>query len=128
MRGRESRECIACCSVVRPVAQARQAGHRLRAPAQRRRQPRKLGQPLWDTNTPFEVTEKLTAPQGLGIVEEFKLALELTDATVVGTGKAGFAGDGARPRDAPLNFETGGNPEPSGALALGPARQQVRSL
>ena len=25
--------------------------------------PRKLGQPLWDTNTPFEVTEKLSAPQ-----------------------------------------------------------------
>ena len=28
--------------------------------------PRKLGQPLWDTNTPFEVFEKLGAPQGLG--------------------------------------------------------------
>jgi 5-methyltetrahydropteroyltriglutamate--homocysteine methyltransferase len=40
--------------------------------------PRKLGQPLWDTNTPFEVTEKVTAPQGLGIVEEFKLARSLT--------------------------------------------------
>jgi 5-methyltetrahydropteroyltriglutamate--homocysteine methyltransferase len=40
--------------------------------------PRKLGQPLWDTNTPFEVTEKITAPQGLGIVEEFTLARSLT--------------------------------------------------
>src|SRR5262249_61597973 len=40
--------------------------------------PRRLGQPLWDTNTPFEVTEKLSAPRGLGIVEEFKLARELT--------------------------------------------------
>lgn len=28
--------------------------------------PRRLGQPLWDTNTPFEVTEKIAAPQGLG--------------------------------------------------------------
>lgn len=26
--------------------------------------PRRLGQPLWDTNTPFEVTEKIAAPQG----------------------------------------------------------------
>ena len=40
--------------------------------------PRRLGQPLWDTNTPFEVTEKVTAPRGLGLVEEFKLARELT--------------------------------------------------
>ena len=40
--------------------------------------PRRLGQPLWDTNTPFEVTETLTAPQGLGIVEEFQLARSLT--------------------------------------------------
>jgi 5-methyltetrahydropteroyltriglutamate--homocysteine methyltransferase len=40
--------------------------------------PRRLGQPLWDTNTPFEVTDKLSAPRGLGIVEEFKLARELT--------------------------------------------------
>ena len=31
--------------------------------------PRKLGQPLWDTNTPFEVTGKITAPHGLGIVK-----------------------------------------------------------
>ncbi|HXH82381.1 MAG TPA: cobalamin-independent methionine synthase II family protein [Candidatus Tectomicrobia bacterium] len=40
--------------------------------------PRQLGQPLWDTNTPFEVTEKIAAPQGLGIVEEFTLARSLT--------------------------------------------------
>ena len=39
---------------------------------------RKLGQPLWDTNTPFEVTEAISAPAGLGIVEEFKLARSLT--------------------------------------------------
>ncbi len=40
--------------------------------------PRRLGQPLWDTNTPFEVTEKIAAPRGLGIVEEFTLAHSLT--------------------------------------------------
>jgi 5-methyltetrahydropteroyltriglutamate--homocysteine methyltransferase len=40
--------------------------------------PRQLGQPLWDTNTPFEVIEKVTAPRGLGIVEEFTLARALT--------------------------------------------------
>src|SRR5712691_9375392 len=40
--------------------------------------PRQLGQPLWDTNTPFEVTEPISAPGGLGIVEEFKLARALT--------------------------------------------------
>jgi 5-methyltetrahydropteroyltriglutamate--homocysteine methyltransferase len=40
--------------------------------------PRRLGQPLWDTNTPFEVTEKLAAPNGLGIVDEFQLARALT--------------------------------------------------
>jgi 5-methyltetrahydropteroyltriglutamate--homocysteine methyltransferase len=40
--------------------------------------PRKLGQPLWDTNTPFEVTGKIAAPDGLGIVDEFRLARALT--------------------------------------------------
>jgi 5-methyltetrahydropteroyltriglutamate--homocysteine methyltransferase len=40
--------------------------------------PRALGQPHWDTNTPFETVEKLTAPDGLGIVEEFRLARSLT--------------------------------------------------
>jgi 5-methyltetrahydropteroyltriglutamate--homocysteine methyltransferase len=47
--------------------------------------PRKLGQPLWDTNTPFEVTEKITAPQGLGIVEEFTLARSLTSRPLKAT-------------------------------------------
>src|SRR5207247_11380321 len=47
--------------------------------------PRKLGQPLWDTNTPFEVVEKLSAPRGLGIVEEFKLARELTGKRIKAT-------------------------------------------
>ena len=40
--------------------------------------PRKLGQPHWDTNTPFEVVDRVTAPEGLGIVDEFKLARALT--------------------------------------------------
>ena len=47
--------------------------------------PRRLGQPLWDTNTPFQVTEKISAPQGLGIVEEFRLARSLTDQPLKAT-------------------------------------------
>jgi 5-methyltetrahydropteroyltriglutamate--homocysteine methyltransferase len=41
-------------------------------------EPRLLGPPHWDTNTPFQVVEQVTAPAGLGIVEEFKLARSLT--------------------------------------------------
>jgi 5-methyltetrahydropteroyltriglutamate--homocysteine methyltransferase len=47
--------------------------------------PRRLGQPLWDTNTPFEVVEPITAPHGLGIVEEFRLARSLTDQPLKAT-------------------------------------------
>src|SRR4029453_10928641 len=47
--------------------------------------PRRLGQPLWDTNTPFEVTEPIAAPHGLGIVEEFRLARSLTDRPLKAT-------------------------------------------
>src|ERR671913_458696 len=47
--------------------------------------PRQLGQPLWDTNTPFEVTEKIDAPNGLGIVEEFTLARRLTEKPIKAT-------------------------------------------
>src|SRR5947207_11909419 len=47
--------------------------------------PRRLGQPLWDTNTPFEVAEKIAAPAGLGIVEEFKLARALTQKPIKAT-------------------------------------------
>jgi 5-methyltetrahydropteroyltriglutamate--homocysteine methyltransferase len=47
--------------------------------------PRRLGQPLWDTNTPFEVVEPITAPQGLGIAEEFRLARGLTDKPLKAT-------------------------------------------
>lgn len=44
----------------------------------------------------------------------------LTIATQVGTGMAGFSGDGGPALMAQVAFEAGGNPEPSGALALGP--------
>src|SRR5688572_196092 len=47
--------------------------------------PRQLGQPLWDTNTPFEVTEKIAAPRGLGIVDEFRLARALTGKPIKAT-------------------------------------------
>lgn len=43
-----------------------------------------------------------------------------TITTVVGTGEAGYSGDGGPPRQAQLNFDTGPNPNPSGALVLGP--------
>jgi 5-methyltetrahydropteroyltriglutamate--homocysteine methyltransferase len=47
--------------------------------------PRRLGQPLWDTNTPFEAVEPIAAPQGLGIVEEFRVARGLTDRPLKAT-------------------------------------------
>ncbi|MBM4443230.1 MAG: cobalamin-independent methionine synthase II family protein [Candidatus Rokubacteria bacterium] len=47
--------------------------------------PRQLGQPLWDTNTPFEVTGKIAAPNGLGIVDEFTLARALTQKPIKAT-------------------------------------------
>jgi 5-methyltetrahydropteroyltriglutamate--homocysteine methyltransferase len=47
--------------------------------------PRQLGQPFWDTNTPFEVMEKISAPRGLGIVEEFTLARSLTQKPIKAT-------------------------------------------
>jgi sugar lactone lactonase YvrE len=39
-------------------------------------------------------------------------------STVVGSGTAGFSGDGGPPLAAQLRFEAGGNPEPSGAVTL----------
>lgn len=47
-----------------------------------------------------------------------KIAADGILSTVVGTGTAGFAGDDGPPLMAQLKFEAGGNPEPSGALAL----------
>ncbi|MBM4073837.1 MAG: hypothetical protein FJ271_33705 [Planctomycetes bacterium] len=41
-------------------------------------------------------------------------------STIVGTGVAGFSGDGGAPELAQVNFETGPNPAPSGGLAIGP--------
>src|SRR5690606_26190744 len=41
-----------------------------------------------------------------------------TIRTVVGTGEPGFGGDGGSPLEARLEFEAGGNPEPSGGLAV----------
>ena len=40
--------------------------------------------------------------------------------TVVGTGVAGFAGDGGSPRDAQLQMPAGANPPPAGALVFDP--------
>lgn len=40
-------------------------------------------------------------------------------ATIAGTGTAGFNGDGAA-LETQLSFPTGGNPEPSGSLTIGP--------
>jgi 5-methyltetrahydropteroyltriglutamate--homocysteine methyltransferase len=68
--------------------------------------PRRLGQPHWDTNTPFQVFEPISAPAGLGIVDEFKLARSLTSrplkATVPGPYTLMFPlrlGGGYRDRD-----------------------------
>ena len=40
--------------------------------------PRRVGAPHWDTETPFLAVRKLKAPEGLGIVQDFKLAREMT--------------------------------------------------
>jgi 5-methyltetrahydropteroyltriglutamate--homocysteine methyltransferase len=68
--------------------------------------PRKLGAPLWDTHTPFEVVEKVSAPEGLGIVEEFRLARSLTGKRIKATVPGPFTllvplrlGGGYRDRD-----------------------------
>ena len=45
---------------------------------------------------------------------------ERTVTTVAGAGTPGFSGDGGSPQDAQLSFETGPNPNPSGAIAIGP--------
>src|SRR5436190_15262316 len=53
--------------------------------------PRKLGAPLWGTNTPFEVTEKITAPDGLGIVDEWKVVRSVASGRVKATVPGPFA-------------------------------------
>ena len=49
-----------------------------------------------------------------------KIAPDGTIGTVVGTGVAGFAGDGGPPREAQIRLPDGSNPPPGGALAFGP--------
>src|SRR5690606_10130730 len=46
------------------------------------------------------------------------IAPDGTIDTVVGAGTAGFSGDGGDPLSAELRFEAGGNPEPSGGIAM----------
>ncbi len=41
--------------------------------------PRRLGPPNYDSHCPYEVVDRVTAPQGLGIVEEFRFARPLVD-------------------------------------------------
>jgi WD40 repeat protein len=48
------------------------------------------------------------------------LTPEFTIATIAGNGTKGFAGDGAAAADANFSFPTGAQPEPGGAIALGP--------
>jgi 5-methyltetrahydropteroyltriglutamate--homocysteine methyltransferase len=40
--------------------------------------PRRIGAPHWDTETPFLATSKLKAPAGLGIVQDFTMARQMT--------------------------------------------------
>jgi 5-methyltetrahydropteroyltriglutamate--homocysteine methyltransferase len=47
--------------------------------------PRRIGAPHWDTNSPFEVVDRVTAPEGLGIVDEFKVARALTTRPIKAT-------------------------------------------
>ena len=47
--------------------------------------PRRLGAPHWDTNSPFEVVDRVSAPEGLGIVEEFKVARALSSRRIKAT-------------------------------------------
>ncbi len=47
-----------------------------------------------------------------------KIATDGTISTVVGTGDAGFAGDGGSPLSAQIRMPSGSNPSPAGALAF----------
>jgi 5-methyltetrahydropteroyltriglutamate--homocysteine methyltransferase len=46
---------------------------------------RKLGPPHWDTERPFEVADRVTAPDGLGVVDEFMIARQLTSKPMKAT-------------------------------------------
>jgi 5-methyltetrahydropteroyltriglutamate--homocysteine methyltransferase len=41
--------------------------------------PRRLGVPSYDTHPPYQVAERLSAPEGLGLVEEWQMTRRLTD-------------------------------------------------
>jgi methionine synthase II (cobalamin-independent) len=46
---------------------------------------RRMGAPHWDTQTPFRAVERLSAPHGLGLVDDFRLARSLTDKPLKAT-------------------------------------------
>ncbi len=48
-------------------------------------QPRRLGVPHWDTKVPLEVVDRISAPNGLGVVEEFRMARRCTDRPMKAT-------------------------------------------
>src|SRR2546428_13433420 len=41
--------------------------------------PRRLGPPNYDAHCPYEVVDRISAPRGLGIVEEFRFARPYAD-------------------------------------------------
>jgi 5-methyltetrahydropteroyltriglutamate--homocysteine methyltransferase len=41
--------------------------------------PRRLGVPSYDAHPPYQVIERVTAPEGLGLVEEWRMTRRLTD-------------------------------------------------
>ena len=47
--------------------------------------PRRMGAPHWDTETPFRVSAPLTAPEGLGVIADFKLARAASSAPMKAT-------------------------------------------
>lgn len=47
--------------------------------------PRRVGAPHYDSYSVFEATDRITAPEGLGIVEEWQLARRLTDRPLKAT-------------------------------------------
>jgi 5-methyltetrahydropteroyltriglutamate--homocysteine methyltransferase len=48
-------------------------------------QPRRLGVPHYDTHAPFQVVERVSAPSGLGLVEEWRMTRRLTDRALRAT-------------------------------------------
>lgn len=46
---------------------------------------RTMGAPHWDTETAFRAVERITAPNGLGTIEDFRMARRLTDKPMKAT-------------------------------------------